>query len=99
MVIERRGATLMTRREGPLMAGLWEPPSVERAGATGAGPALRRALARRGVRARLAATGAIVRHTVTHREFETELWRGDLIGASVRELEASPGSRRKSDGV
>ena len=36
--IVRRGRVLMTRREGPLMAGLWEPPTAE----PGGGPAAAR---------------------------------------------------------
>ncbi len=76
-LVTRRGRVLMTRREGPLLAGLWEPPSVEvRQGRPEA--ALRRRLAALGVRARLVPTGTSIRHTITHRLIEAEAWQGEL---------------------
>jgi A/G-specific adenine glycosylase len=46
-VIERGDKTLMTRREGPLMAGMWEPPGIELADGSAAGTSLRGACATR----------------------------------------------------
>ncbi len=83
-LIERRGRVLMERREGALLAGLWEPPGVELANGAPAAPALRAALARRGLRARLAATGDLLRHTITHRAISVEVWRGAPLGATPR---------------
>src|SRR5262249_21681184 len=78
-LIERRGRTLMTPRRGPLLEGLWEPPGVELPGASPARPRLARALRALGLRARLAPTGRTVRHVITHRRVEVEVWRGTLI--------------------
>ncbi len=74
-LIERRGRLLVVRREGPLLAGLWEPPGVELGDGAPAGAALRAALADLGVRATLAPTGESVRHAITHRRIEAEVWR------------------------
>jgi A/G-specific adenine glycosylase len=74
-LIVRDGRVLMTRREGALLAGLWEPPGVERAGAS-ARASLARALVGLGVRVALAPTRETVRHTITHRRIEVEVWRG-----------------------
>ena len=79
VVIERGGRILMVRREGELLGGLWEPPGVElQDGENGAGTraALARALRTLGVRARLEPTGRTVRHAITHRAIEVEVWRG-----------------------
>jgi A/G-specific adenine glycosylase len=76
-LVTRGGRVLMARREGPLLAGLWEPPGAE-AGAEGATVALRRRLADLGLRVRLVPTGRVVRHTITHRIIEAEIWRGVL---------------------
>jgi len=46
VLIERRGRMLVTRRAGPLLAGLWEPPGVELEGAGSARPAGPRSSAR-----------------------------------------------------
>lgn len=82
-LVVRRGRVLMTRREGPLMAGLWEPPTVEPGGGAAAA-ALRRRLAELGLRARLEPTGITLRHAVTHRAIEAEVWRGEPSGAVRR---------------
>jgi len=84
VLIERRGRMLVARREGPLLAGLWEPPGVELAPRASARAALRRQLAALGLRARLAPTGRTVRHTITHRDITAEVWRGELAGALPR---------------
>lgn len=83
-LIERRGRVLMERREGALLAGLWEPPGVELANRTAPARALSAALARLGVRARLSAAGRSVRHTITHRAITAEVWAGALIGPAPR---------------
>jgi len=83
-LIERGGRMLVERRDGPLLAGLWEPPGVELAGAGPARAALRARLAELGLRVRLMPTGRIVRHAITHREISAEVWRGTLSGALPR---------------
>jgi A/G-specific adenine glycosylase len=83
-VIERRGRVLMVRREGALLAGLWEPPGVELANGVPTARALAAALADLGLRARLARSGQVVRHTITHRAITAEVWRGAIAGATPR---------------
>ena len=89
VLIERGGRVLMTRREGALLEGLWEPPGVELASGTSARRGLGDSLAAIGVRARLRPTERRVRHTITHRAIEVEVWRGMLEDAPRR----SPGVR------
>jgi len=83
-LIERRGRVLMERRQGTLLAGLWEPPGVELADGAPAARALRAALAGLGLRARVTHTGRTVRHTITHRAISVEVWHGALEGAAAR---------------
>jgi len=73
-LIESGGRTLVVRREGSLLAGLWEPPGVELGGRESAAPALRRRLAALGIRARLRDSGRRIAHTITHRAITVELW-------------------------
>jgi len=98
VVIARAARVLMVRREGPQLTGLWEPPGVEledraessrgriRAARVGrrARAALGLALGRLGVRARLTPTPHLVRHVITTRRIEVELWRGVTIGPVPR---------------
>ena len=84
VVIERRGRMLMTRREGALLDGLWEPPGVELAQGASARRDLAASLAALGVRARLSPTARRVRHTITHRRIEVEVWSGSLSGSVPR---------------
>ncbi|HEY3217331.1 MAG TPA: A/G-specific adenine glycosylase [Candidatus Eisenbacteria bacterium] len=80
-LVTRGPKVLMVRRDGALLAGLWEPPGVElgnRAGGPVARAALGAALRRLGVRARLEPTGRCVWHTIGHRAIEVEIWRGVL---------------------
>lgn len=79
-LVARGGRMLVTRREGPRLAGLWEPPAVELRDGVAARPALDRTLRALGVSARLAPTGARVRHTVTRHAIEAEVWRGEVGG-------------------
>jgi A/G-specific adenine glycosylase len=72
------GRLLMVRREGVLLDGLWEPPGVELSPRVDARKALEAELRRLGVRARVTPTGEIVRHTITHRAIEVEVWRGQV---------------------
>jgi len=74
------GRWLVVRREGALLGGLWEPPGVDLPDGAAARPALARALAAAGVRARLAPAG-VARHVMTHRVIEAELWLGVPRGA------------------
>jgi A/G-specific adenine glycosylase len=80
--IERRGLVLVARREGPLLAGLWEPPAVELAPRRAARPALRARLAGLGLAVRLSPTGRSVRYTITHRDITAEVWLGVLVGGA-----------------
>jgi A/G-specific adenine glycosylase len=94
-LIVRRGRILMVRRAGPLMAGLWEPPTVDLAAGAPAGPALRALLRRLGVRAWLAPAGRSLRTTVTHRAIAAEVWWGGCLGRAAggaRRASGAPGS-------
>jgi A/G-specific adenine glycosylase len=75
-LVERRGRLLVRRREGPLMNGLWEPPGVDLAPGEAAGPRLAAELARIGCRAPLRPMDGRVKHAITYRRIEVELWRG-----------------------
>ncbi len=95
-ILKRGGRLLVARRAGSLLDRLWEPPGVELADGEPAAPALSDRLAALGVRARLEDTGLRVRHAITHRAIEVELWsggpvRGVRAGAALRW--ADPGSR------
>ena len=79
-LIVRDERVLMMRREGALLAGLWEPPGVELTDGASARATLERALAGLGVRTQLEPTNETVRHTITHRRIEVEVWRGVLAG-------------------
>ena len=79
VLIERRGRMLVARREGPLLAGLWEPPGVELAPRRSARRALDERLAGLGLRARLAPAGTTLRYAITHRDIRAEVWRGELV--------------------
>jgi A/G-specific adenine glycosylase len=83
-VILRDGRLLVTRREGALLDGLWEPPGVELAHGEDAAPALRAELRRLGVLARIERTTRRVRHTITHRAIEVEVWHGALVAPIAR---------------
>jgi len=80
---------LMERQTQGLLEGLWEPPGATLDGAADARAALARALARRGLASRLEPTGIVVRHRITHRAVEAELWRATPRAA----VPASPGLR------
>ena len=82
-LIERAGRVLMTRREGALLDGLWEPPGVELS-RRGAHASLSAELAARGIHARLEPTTRRVRHTITHRLIEVQIWQGTLTGTVRR---------------
>jgi A/G-specific adenine glycosylase len=74
--IERNGRVLMVRRTGSLLAGLWEPPGVDLVDGEPAAPRLAAELRRLGVRARVESTSCTVRHVITHRRIEVEVWKG-----------------------
>jgi len=83
-MVERGGRVLVERREGELLGGLWEPPGVELEDGQVAGPALRARLRALGIPARLEDTGTRVKHTITHRRIEVEVWRATPIAANAR---------------
>jgi A/G-specific adenine glycosylase len=95
--IERAGRVLMVRRSGPLLDGLWEPPGVDLAARKPAEAALARALASLGLRGRLVATPVRIRHTITHRAIEVQVWRleprSPLPRAGARLRWVAPGQR------
>jgi A/G-specific adenine glycosylase len=72
--VERGGRVLMVRRTGPLLDGLWEPPGVDLAGDESGARLLARVLADFGVRGKLRATRDSIRHTITHRVIEAQVW-------------------------
>jgi len=74
-LVERAGRVLLVRREGGLLAGLWEPPGVELSDHEPAERMLARALADLGLRGALHATPARIRHTITHRSIHVDVWR------------------------
>ncbi len=108
-LVSRRGKWLVVRRAGALLEGLWEPPGVELANGDAAGARLAEALGGLGVKARLADTGLRVRHTITHRRIEVEIWAGEARAATrnsaaTRWLDASisdtkPGGATASGGA
>jgi A/G-specific adenine glycosylase len=73
--VEYRGRVLMVRRSGALLDGLWEPPGVDLAGHEPAERALARALTSLGLHGKLHATPDLIRHTITHRRIEAQVWR------------------------
>jgi adenine-specific DNA glycosylase len=75
VLAERAGRLLMVRQGGRLLAGLWEPPGIDVSGKGVNRASLRAALGRAGVSGRLTDTGRIVRHTITHRRIEVDVWR------------------------
>ena len=84
VLIERRGRMLVVRRDGPPLAGLWEPPGVELAPGRSARAALDARLAGIGLRARLAPAGTTIRYAITHRDITAEVWHGELAGSLPR---------------
>jgi A/G-specific adenine glycosylase len=74
-ILTRGGRMLVARREGSLLDRLWEPPGVDLSAREPAEKALEARLASLGVNATLTDTGRRVRHTITHRSIEVELWR------------------------
>lgn len=83
--IERGGRVLVARRDGALLAGLWEPPGADLAEGADAAAALAQVLRALGVRATLRESGERVRHTITHRAIEVALWRGRASGPLPRD--------------
>jgi A/G-specific adenine glycosylase len=84
VLIARNGALLMSRLGGGLLDGLWEPPGATRVGTETAREVLERELVRLGVRAELEPARTTLRHRITHREIEVEIWRGTLRAAVPR---------------
>ena len=87
-LVEASGRYLVVRRRGTLLHGLWEPPGVEVTSASSPRRALAATLARLGVRARLSPLGLTLRHAVTHRVIEAELWGGRAESRGRRIAEA-----------
>lgn len=82
--IEWRGRLLVTKQEGPLLTGLWEPPGVTLGEGERSGRTLVAELERLGLSVKLKRTASVVRHTITHRDIEVEIWRGTLASAPPR---------------
>ncbi len=77
VLVEWRGRFLLERLGGPLLRGMWEPPGVTLEEDEPADPKLREKLRELGVSVtRLADTGERVKHTITHRRIEVEVWKG-----------------------
>jgi A/G-specific adenine glycosylase len=79
-LVESRGRVLLARRSGALLDGFWEPPGVELTNGGSPRRALAAELRRLGVRARLEPAGRVIRHVITHRAIEVEVWRGRGAG-------------------
>lgn len=95
--VERGGRMLVARRRGALLDGMWEPPVVDLARGDAAGLRLEEALSALGVRARLEPTGHVVRHRITHRAIDVEIWRGALASPLPRRADlrfVDPDDRR-----
>jgi A/G-specific adenine glycosylase len=73
-ILARGGRLLVARREGALLDRLWEPPGVDLGPREDAAASLEARLGSLGVRAALSDSGTRVRHTITHRAIEVELW-------------------------
>ncbi len=80
----KRPAVLLTRGEGALFGGLWNLPVAEGHGRTNA-QALSDAL---GVTLATGKALGVVRHVLSHRAIELELWAGEI---AVSKLKASTG--------
>ena len=83
-LISRGGRLLMSRREGALLGGLWEPPGVDLRRGTPFLAQLETALLGLGIHAKLVPTGRRVRHVITRREITVTLWRGVPVGPVPR---------------
>jgi len=98
VLVQRSGRTLVSKREGTLLNGLWEPPGVELARREPAGRALAQLLAGLGVRGPLLPTRERLRHTITNHAITVEVWRCEAAGrlprAGARLDWAAPGERR-----
>ena len=79
-IVESRGRRLLVRRSGALLDGLWEPPGVDLTPGVSARRALAARLRELGLRVSLEPTGRVVRHAITHRAIEVEVWRGESTG-------------------
>ena len=97
-MVEWRGKWLLERREGALLDGMWEPPGVELEDGEEAGAKLEARLRALGVRVRLSDTGERVKHTITHRRIEVEVWRGRPGEAPAR-VDCLQLAQRPSPGV
>ena len=86
VVIERTGALLMVRLSGALLDGLWEPPGIERRAGRPLRAALAQELERLGVDARLEPLREVIRHRITDRDIEVQLWRGTLASPLPRRV-------------
>jgi A/G-specific adenine glycosylase len=83
-LVSWRGRWLVERRQGALLDGLWEPPGVELDPDDDPRVLLGARLRGLGLAPRIADTGERLRHTITHRRIEVELWQGRLASAPPR---------------
>jgi A/G-specific adenine glycosylase len=78
-LVESRGRWLVERLSGGLLEGMWEPPGVELSGDESAAAALSAKLRGLGILAPITDSGRRVKHTITHRRIEVELWRAGAV--------------------
>ncbi len=83
-VVWHRERLLVTRRDGPHLDGLWEPPGVELARGDDAKARLDERLRALGVSASLRKTNEELKHTITHHAITVDVLRGTLAGAAPR---------------
>lgn len=94
-LIVRRGRLLVARREGALLGGMWEPPGVDLADGAAARRPLAAHLAALGLSVWLSPTHHVLRHTITHRQIEVEVWHGQLRSPAPRACRYADAGRRE----
>jgi adenine-specific DNA glycosylase len=80
----------MVRREGGLLDGLWEPPTVPLEERRSPARRMLAVLATAGLAAKLRPTAALVRHTITHRRYEVAVWAAERVRRVARADSTTP---------
>ena len=91
--------TLLVRRVGAHLAGLWEPPGVELARGEDAATRLGEVLEGLGLRVTLTRTRTRFAHTITHHAIDVQVWRGTLAGRSPRGSSRARWTSASGDGL